>query len=96
MVKFTVNLCVIDKAQYSEAQEERRATFHRNRRRISAADRDGGSDRGRSSFKRHDLWWSLREGIPLPLLPNKSFWLLRRMVCRPCERGCSSCGSEKG
>ncbi len=79
MVKFTVNLCVIDKAQYSEAQEE--ASYLPPKPTPKLPRRTGMVGAiGEVLLKRHDLWWSLREGTPLPLLPNKSFWLLRRMV----------------
>lgn len=88
-------LCVIDKAQYSEAQEE--ASYLPPKPTPNIRGGPGWWERiGEVLPQRHDLWWSMGEGTPLPLLPNKSFWPLRRMVCRPSERGCSSCGSEEG
>ena len=64
--------CVIDKAQYSEAQEE--ASYLPPKPTPNIRGGPGWWERiGEVLPQRHDLWWSLGEGTPLPLLPNKSF-----------------------
>jgi hypothetical protein len=65
MVKFTVNLCVIDKAKYSKAQEK--ASFLPAKPTPNMRGGPGWWKRIGEVFpQRHDLWWTLRDGDATP------------------------------
>jgi hypothetical protein len=70
VVKFTVNLCVIDKAQYSKAREE--ASYLPAKPTPNVRGGPGWWERiGEVLPQRHDLWWMLREGDPTVALAKQ-------------------------